>query len=71
LLKKHIKYLIERNFKRREEMAEEKKGWLDWYFKSNLLVRILIGLILGAIVGLIFGPKILWINPLMISLFIY
>ena len=52
-------------------MAEKKKGWLDWYFKSNLLVRILMGLILGVIVGLIFGPKILWINPLMISLFIY
>lgn len=36
----------------------KKRGWLDWYFKSNLLMRILIGLILGAIVGLIVGPKI-------------
>ena len=36
----------------------------DWYFKSNLLVRILFGLILGAIAGLIFGPKIVWVSPL-------
>jgi len=37
-------------------MAEEKKkGVLDWYFKTNLLARILIGLILGAIVGIILG----------------
>jgi Na+/H+-dicarboxylate symporter len=37
-------------------MAEEKKrGALDWYFKTNLLARILIGLILGAIVGIILG----------------
>lgn len=32
-----------------------KKGMFDWYFKSNLLVRILIGLILGAVFGLIFS----------------
>lgn len=32
----------------------EKKGILDFYFKSNLLLRILIGLILGAIFGIIF-----------------
>lgn len=31
-----------------------KKGVFDWYFKTNLLLRILIGLILGAIVGVIF-----------------
>ena len=37
---------------------------LEWYFKSNLLVRILLGLILGAIAGLIFGPKIVWVSPL-------
>jgi len=30
------------------------------YFKSNLLLRILIGLILGAVLGIIFGDKILW-----------
>ena len=36
---------------------------MDWYFKSNLLVRILIGLILGAVVGLIVGPKIAVIKP--------
>jgi Na+/H+-dicarboxylate symporter len=37
---------------------------LDWYFKTNLLVRILLGLILGAIAGLIFGPKIELVSPL-------
>ena len=38
--------------------AEGKKGAMDWYFKSNLLIRILIGLILGAIVGMIAGESI-------------
>jgi Na+/H+-dicarboxylate symporter len=42
---------------------EEKKGFMDWYFKSNLLMRILIGLIFGAIVGLLAGPYILWVQP--------
>lgn len=41
-----------------------KKGAFDWYFKSNLLIRILIGLVAGAIVGIIFGPRIVWLNPL-------
>ena len=41
----------------------EKGSWLGWYFKSNLLLRILIGLVLGAIFGLIFGDKILWVKP--------
>lgn len=41
----------------------EKKGLLNWYFKSNLLFRILTGLILGAIAGLIFGPAISWVSP--------
>ncbi|HOX33199.1 MAG TPA: cation:dicarboxylase symporter family transporter, partial [Spirochaetales bacterium] len=38
-------------------MAENanKKGIFDWYFKSNLLARILIGLILGAILGIALG----------------
>lgn len=36
----------------------------SWYFKSNLLLRILVGLILGAIVGLIVGPGIAVIRPL-------
>ena len=36
-------------------MAEGKKGALGWYFNSNLLTRILIGLVLGAIVGIILG----------------
>lgn len=44
-------------------MSEGKKGALDWYFKSNLLMRILIGLILGAIVGLIAGDSIMWVAP--------
>ena len=33
----------------------KKKGALDWYFKTNLLRRILIGLVLGAIVGVVLG----------------
>ncbi|MGD9250015.1 MAG: dicarboxylate/amino acid:cation symporter [Desulfobacterales bacterium] len=36
---------------------------LNWYFKINLLVRILLGLILGAAAGLVFGPKIEWVSP--------
>ncbi|MCX7774637.1 MAG: dicarboxylate/amino acid:cation symporter [Rectinemataceae bacterium] len=35
--------------------AEKRRGALDWYFKTNLLARILIGLVLGAIVGIILG----------------
>jgi Na+/H+-dicarboxylate symporter len=41
----------------------EKRGFMAWYFQSNLLIRILIGLILGAIVGLAAGPSILWVKP--------
>ena len=44
--------------------AEGKKGMFDWYFKSNLLIRILIGLILGAVVGIFAGESILWVSPL-------
>lgn len=44
-------------------MAENQKGFLDWYFKSSLLNRILIGLILGAIVGLVARDAILWVEP--------
>ncbi len=40
-----------------------KKGPLDFYFKSNLLLRILIGLILGALAGIIFGSSIGWVKP--------
>lgn len=38
-------------------MAETKakRGAMDWYFKSNLLARILIGLVLGAILGIVLG----------------
>ncbi len=39
-------------------------GMFDWYFKTNLLMRILIGLIAGAVVGLIVGPPIQVIQPL-------
>jgi len=35
----------------------------SWYFKSNLLMRILLGLILGAVCGIIFGPSIAWVHP--------
>ncbi len=42
---------------------DSKKGIFDWYFKSNLLVRILLGLVLGAIAGIIAGPSIFWVNP--------
>ncbi len=45
-------------------MSKSKSGMFDWYFKSNLLVRILVGLILGAIVGLIGGESISWLKPL-------
>ena len=44
-------------------MAIEKKGMLNWYFKSNLLIRIFIGLIAGALAGIIFGNRIAWIQP--------
>lgn len=44
-------------------MAGEKKGAMDWYFKSNLLMRILIGLVLGAVIGIIAGESILWVAP--------
>jgi Na+/H+-dicarboxylate symporter len=44
--------------------ADGKKGLFDWYFKSNLLIRILIGLVLGAVVGIVAGESILWVNPL-------
>lgn len=37
-------------------MTEAKqKGIFDWYFKTNLLLRILIGLILGVITGIVIG----------------
>lgn len=36
---------------------------LNWYFKTNLLIRILLGLVLGAVAGLVFGPKISWVSP--------
>ncbi|MFA6506648.1 MAG: cation:dicarboxylase symporter family transporter, partial [Treponemataceae bacterium] len=38
-----------------ESQATVKKGILGWYFSTNLLARILIGLILGAITGIVLG----------------
>ncbi|MDR1519575.1 MAG: dicarboxylate/amino acid:cation symporter [Planctomycetota bacterium] len=35
--------------------AGVKKGFMSWYFQSNLLIRILIGLVLGAVVGIALG----------------
>ena len=35
--------------------SEEKKGFMSWYFKSNLLYRIMIGLVLGALVAIGIG----------------
>lgn len=35
-----------------------------WYFRSNLLTRILLGLVLGAVAGLVLGPQIACISPL-------
>lgn len=37
---------------------------MKWYFKSNLLIRILMGLALGALAGIAFGPSISWVSPL-------
>ncbi len=42
----------------------KKSGVLSWYFNTNLLFRILIGLALGAVAGLVFGPAIGWVTPL-------
>ncbi|WP_321402488.1 dicarboxylate/amino acid:cation symporter [Maridesulfovibrio sp.] len=36
----------------------------SWYFKSNLLIRIIIGLVLGAIAGLVLGPEAKVLTPL-------
>ncbi len=41
----------------------EKRGMFAWYFQSNLLIRILLGLVLGAIVGLLAGDSIAWLKP--------
>lgn len=41
----------------------ERKKLFDWYFKSNLLLRILAGLVLGAVAGLAFGPAVAWVKP--------
>lgn len=61
--KRTEKFLKNFKLRRHKIMEKQKRGFMDWYFKSNLLMRILIGLILGAIVGLIVGPKITVIKP--------
>lgn len=45
-------------------MKHTNKNPFSWYFRSNLLLRILIGLVLGVIAGMIFREKILWVEPL-------
>ncbi len=42
---------------------ENHMNLFSWYFKSNLLVRILAGLILGAACGIIFGSAMAWVSP--------
>ena len=37
------------------DKKEKKRGMFDWYFKTNLLARILVGLVLGALVGVVLG----------------
>jgi len=44
--------------------STKKAGPLGWYFNTNLLLRILIGLILGAAAGIIFGPSVSVVQPL-------
>jgi len=39
-------------------MSAEKRGIMSFYFRSNLLIRILIGLILGAVAGIIFEGSV-------------
>ena len=43
--------------------TEKRRGVFSWYFESNLLLRILIGLVLGAVVGIVAGPSIFWVKP--------
>ncbi|MCG8472126.1 MAG: dicarboxylate/amino acid:cation symporter [Desulfobacterales bacterium] len=44
--------------------SEPRQGLLGWYFNTNLLIRILVGLIAGAVAGLVFGPQIASVSPL-------
>jgi Na+/H+-dicarboxylate symporter len=43
--------------------ATKKKGLFAWYFNTNLLTRILIGMVLGIVAGMVFGKGILWVGP--------
>jgi len=46
--------VVKNRTKLEDAMAEtkpRKRGIFDWYFKTNLLERILVGLVLGALVG--------------------
>jgi Na+/H+-dicarboxylate symporter len=40
-----------------------KKRLFGWYFNTNLLTRILVGLLLGAVAGIVFGTSIVWVSP--------
>lgn len=45
------------------EGGTPKSGFMSWYFKSNLLWRILGGLVLGALVGIILGGYFPEVTP--------
>lgn len=50
--------VVKNRTKLEDAMAEtkpRKRGIFDWYFKTNLLERILVGLVLGALVGIVLG----------------
>jgi Na+/serine symporter len=45
-----------------ENMAtttKKEKGLFAWYFQTNLLTRIFIGLVPGTVAGIVFGKDIL------------
>lgn len=46
-----------------DKATTEGRGFLSWYFKSSLLLRILTGLVAGAIAGILVGPGIAWMRP--------
>lgn len=43
---------------------EKKQGLFDWYLKTNLLLKISLGLFFGAFAGLFLKEQILWVQPL-------
>ncbi|MCG8452686.1 MAG: dicarboxylate/amino acid:cation symporter [Spirochaetales bacterium] len=44
--------------------GQKSSGIFRWYFQSNLLLRILLGLLFGAVLGLLVGPRVAVIQPL-------